>query len=73
MKDGDIYIEVKAYGGAHIADAIKQMVALANKAKVDVWAELNGVRTLARPFDAPSDIYAAWCRSIDTKQSHASA
>lgn len=48
---GDLYIEVTGYAGAHVHSIIRQMVALATRINIDVWCDLNGCRTLARPFD----------------------
>lgn len=73
MSDNDLYIDVKAYGGAHIPDVIVQMVELAGRLQIDIWVELNGVRTLARQNDAPALIEVAWRDALDKKRSHASA
>lgn len=71
----DLYLDigVKVYGGAHIPRVIRQMVGLANRLEISIWADLNGVRTLARPGDNHEAIYEAWDAAITHKHSHASA
>lgn len=73
MNEGDLYIEVKVYGGAHIPQVITQMVALASRLQISIWAELNGVRTLARPTDDPARIVEGWEEAGRLKRTHASA
>lgn len=65
---GDIYVEVQAYAGAHCHSIIRQMVALATRINVDVWATLNGVRTLARPFDDWEKLIKAWETELEEKR-----
>lgn len=67
-----LYIDVKVYGGSDIPKAINQMVLLANRIGLTVWADLNGVRTLARPMDDPQMITLDWHEALKNKRSHAS-
>lgn len=56
-----LYIDVEVHAGSNITESvIPGMVGLANRLLIDVWASLNGVRTLARPGDDPAAIIAAW-------------
>jgi len=66
----DLYVDVKAYGGSHIHQVIRQMVALATRINVDVWCDLNGVRTLARPFDDWEKLIVAWEAELDSKRAY---
>jgi len=68
----DLYIDVQVYGGSHIPDVIRQMVELANRLQISVWAELNGVRTLARPGDDPAAIIASWDEALTSNYKIAS-
>lgn len=72
---GAIYIDVKAYGGAHIPTVIREMSALADKLSICVWADLNGTRTLCRPGDDPAETLRAWDKeqSRDSRYRYASA
>lgn len=67
---GDLYMEVQAYAGAHVHSIIRQMVALATRINADVWCDLNGVRTLARPFDDWEKLIAAWEEELQTKRAY---
>lgn len=64
----DIYIDVKAYGGADIANVCRDMVDLANRLGITVWASLNGVRTLARPGDDPTALFRQWDRASSSSR-----
>lgn len=68
----DIYIDVKVYGGTHCHKAIMDMQALADRIGVSVWADLNGVRTLARPGDSWAKIIAAWDFAVANNKEYAS-
>lgn len=68
-----LHIDVEVYGGADIPTAIYQMVQLANRIGVDVWASLNGVRTLARPGDDAMLITEEWSRALRRPYKYASA
>ena len=70
MGMSDLSIDVDVYGGTHIPDAIKQMVDLANRMQITIWATLNGVRTLARPGDDAEEIHKAWERAMETDVPH---
>jgi hypothetical protein len=70
---GDLYIDLNVYGGAFIPSVIRQMVELANRIGISVWAELNGVRTLARVGDDPEKIHAAWEEAGKLRRSHAAS
>lgn len=72
-RNSDLHITVQVYGGAHIPRVIEEMVDLANRMQISVWAELNGVRTLARVGEDPVAIYRAWEEAIDKKRGYASA
>jgi len=69
----DLYIEVSVYGGARIPNVIKEMVELADRMKISVWASLNGVRTLARIGDDAEKIHAAWEEAVKLNRSHAAS
>lgn len=56
----DLHIDVEVYGGAHIPHAIEQMVALANRLQIGVWAKLNGVRVGAHPGDDAAKLAERW-------------
>lgn len=62
----DLSIDVDVYAGSHIPAVIKQMVDLANRVQIDVWAKLNGVRTLARAGDDPEKLAEAWNREMQS-------
>lgn len=57
---GNLSMEVKAYGGSHCHECIRDMPALANRIRIDIWSSLNGVRTLVRPGDDPEATISAW-------------
>lgn len=67
MSDLYLDVQVKAYGGSNIPEVIKQMVALADRIGITVWAELNDVRTLARPGDDAERIWRAWEEASGSK------
>jgi hypothetical protein len=67
-----LHIDVKVYGGKDIPTAIHQMVLLANRTGLSIWAELNGVRTLARPGDDAQMICVDWADAVKHQRSHAS-
>jgi len=67
-----LYLDVEVYGGSNIADAINDMVAMARHLRVGIWADLNGVRTLARPNDDAQELFEEWESAKVNKQSHAS-
>lgn len=56
----NIYLDIDVLGGTHIHDAIREMVALAGRLQIDIWANLNGIRLCARPGDDPELCVAAW-------------
>lgn len=60
----NLYIDVQVYGGADIPTAIGQMVQLANRTGLSIWATLNGVRTLARPGDDAMLITEEWSQAL---------
>lgn len=65
-----LYIDVQVYGGSNIPkDVIPEMVALADRLQISVWASLNGVRTLARPGDDAAALAEAWERESDKPES----
>lgn len=68
-----LYMEIEVYGGSDIPTAIQQMVQLANRTGLSIWATMNGVRTLARPGDDAMLITEAWSYALKHSQSHASA
>lgn len=68
-----LHIDVEIYAGPHIPIAIKEMVELANRLQIDVWAKMNGIRTLAQPGDDPEKIYAAWDYALQNKREYARA
>ena len=59
-----LHIDVEVYGGSDIPTAIHQMVQLANRTGLSIWASLNGVRTLARPGDDAMLITEEWSRAL---------
>lgn len=66
----DIYLDVKVYGGTDISKACRDMVALADRMDITIWAELNGVRVLARPGDDGAALWQAWQDAVQSKASH---
>lgn len=74
MRDGmsSLKIDVGVYGGANISDeVIPEMIALADRLQIHVWAELNGVRTLARPGDSSVRLAIKWQESLSTSKKFA--
>ena len=68
IKDrSNIYIDVQAYGGSDIGHVCHDMVALADRLGIAVWATLNGVRTLARPGDNPAALFREWDKACSSR------
>ena len=66
----DLTIKVGVLGGAHIERVCEQMVELANRTGVSVEADLNGVKTVARPGVSASALYLTWSAESDSKHPH---
>lgn len=43
-RGSDVYLDVKVYGGSDIAKVCRDMVILADRMGITIWADLNGVR-----------------------------
>ncbi len=67
-------IDIGVYGGANIPDeVIPEMVALAERLQISVWADLNGVRTLAQPGDSSIQLAIQWREASERGGNHAYA
>lgn len=71
MEFSTLYIEVTIYGGCQIKNALTEMVAMARHLRCGVWADVNNIRTLARPNDDPADLIEAYDRALENHHSHA--
>lgn len=60
---GNLSIEVSGYGGSDVYEMMQDMLTLANKLGVDIWANINNVRTLARPGDDYESLKEDWDRA----------
>ena len=56
-------LTIDVYGGSDIHEAIKELVAMARHLRCGIWADLNGVKTLARPSDDAEELYEVWARA----------
>lgn len=66
-RSSDVYLDVKVYGGSDIAKVCRDMVALADRMGITIWADLNDVRTLARPGDDGHALWLAWQEAARSK------
>lgn len=61
-------LEVKAGAGEDIRDIIQEMCLLAARTGCLVLAELNQVRTMAKPGADPRELYARWEAEMESKR-----
>lgn len=61
-------VEVQASAGQDIAEAIEEMCILASRLGCLVIADLNGVRTMAKPGCDPRDLFAQWDSELASKR-----
>jgi len=61
-------IEVKAGAGEDIRDIIEDMCVLASRLGHMVVADLNGVRTMAKPGADPRELYVRWDEELGSKR-----
>lgn len=69
-RGSDVYLDVKVYGGADIAKVCRDMIELADRLGITIWADLNGIRTLARPGDDPAALWKAWQEAGQSKNAY---
>lgn len=70
FKFQNINIKVDVYGGADIKIVIEEMVKCATHLRMDVWADLNGIHTLARPDDNPDELHGIWNHVLLSKSAY---
>ena len=58
-----LYIDVSVYPGVDLPEAASQMVILAERLGISVWACMNGVTLAAQPGDNARDLLACWHRA----------
>lgn len=61
-------IKVEAGAGDDIRDIIPEMCLVAARTGCIVIAELNGVRTMAKPGSDPREIYRRWDEELTSKR-----
>jgi len=61
-------LEVQAGAGDDIRDIIQEMCLVAARTGCLVVADLNSVRTMAKPGADPRDIYAKWEAELESKR-----
>lgn len=61
-----IKIDVEIYAGTRAEDAARELVALAKRIGITVWADFNDKRVLARPEDDPDMLAARLTEAIGT-------
>lgn len=62
-----LYINVKAYPGSDVVDTAMDMVQLATRFEISVWASFNGVRLCARPGGNYHTLIANYRKALTSK------